>query len=107
MRSMNWRDLDGDGRIADASAALARTLRKANRELRRQGKAGLESARDVGGGALDSARRAGRTAQGMVAEKPMEAMLIAGAIGFALGWIVRRACAERIVYIESDVRDDE
>jgi ElaB/YqjD/DUF883 family membrane-anchored ribosome-binding protein len=107
MRSMNWRDLDGDGRVADASAALARTLRKANRELRRQGKAGLESARDFGGEALDSARRAGRTAQGLVAEKPMEAMLIAGAIGFALGWIVRRACAERIVYIESDVTDDE
>jgi len=105
MRSMNWRDEDGHGHVAEASAALAGALRKAERQLRHQGRAGLENAREFGAEALDGARHVGRTARDMASGRPMEAMLVAGAVGFALGWIMRRACSRRIAR-EVDGRDE-
>ena len=78
-------------RLADATGALASTWSDARHALERQRAAGLRSARAFGGDVLGQARRAGTSTRDLIAERPLEALLIAGAIGFALGWLIRRS----------------
>lgn len=77
-------------RLADASDALVSTLREANDVVARQGAAGLDYARAFGGDMISGARRAGTSTRGLIAERPVESVVIVALVGVAIGWILRR-----------------
>jgi ElaB/YqjD/DUF883 family membrane-anchored ribosome-binding protein len=77
--------------LADASQALANALHETGDTLARQRDTGLRAMRELGGSALGNARQMGRSTRSLVAERPLEAVLLVGLAGFAIGWLVRRS----------------
>lgn len=82
--------------LANASDMLAKTLENARTKLARASASSADVARDFGDELLVGARKAGRSTQSLVSERPMQSLLIVGAVAFALGWIGRRARELRI-----------
>ena len=78
-------------RFAEASEAVAATLRDAEHAFTRRGGAGLEAARAFGKDALGGARHLERSTRTLIAERPFEMLLVMGITGFAIGWIARHA----------------
>lgn len=77
--------------LAEASHALATSLHNASEALARQGGSGMRAVRVFADGAVGNARQMGRSTRSLMAERPLEAVLIAGIAGFAIGWLVRRS----------------
>jgi hypothetical protein len=78
-------------RLAAASDAIASNLQEAHRAIARHGVAGLDYARAVGGGMRKESYRLGRSARGLVGERPIESIVIIGAAAFAIGWLWHRS----------------
>lgn len=93
MLAKKWLDRAGaandaiGARLADATDTLASTWHDAQHALSRQRAAGIASARAFG----SDVRRVGSSTRSLIVERPLEALLIAGVVGFALGWLIRRS----------------
>ncbi|MGA9340794.1 MAG: hypothetical protein WBV61_00485 [Rhodanobacteraceae bacterium] len=98
---MNWMDRtlsngsDIGARVADASHNLLSALRDANHTVARQGAAGWNSARDLGSDLISRGRNVGKSTTSLIAERPLESVLIVGLAGLAIGWVLRRAQESR------------
>lgn len=77
--------------LAEASHALATSLHDAGEALARQGGSGMHAVRAFADEAVGNARQMGRSTRSLMAERPLEAALIAGVVGVAIGWLVRRS----------------
>jgi len=82
-------------RLAHASDALAAKLHDVRDSLARHGEHSLELARTGGDEIAASLRRAGRSTRGLVAERPLESIVIIGLLGVAIGWVLRRSRESR------------
>jgi hypothetical protein len=78
-------------RLAAASAALATHLHDVHQAIARRGGEGLDYARAIGGGMREESYRLGRSTRSLVAERPIESVVIIGLAAFALGWLWRRS----------------
>lgn len=77
--------------LAEASHALATSLHDAGEALARQGGSGMHAVRAFADEAVGNARQMGRSTRSLMVERPLEAALVAGIVGFAIGWLVRRS----------------
>ncbi|NCT69024.1 MAG: hypothetical protein GXC76_15460 [Rhodanobacteraceae bacterium] len=66
-------------------------MRDAEHAITRRGSAGVEAARAFGDDLLGGARHLQRSTRTLLAERPLETLLVIGIAGFAIGWIARRA----------------
>jgi len=82
-------------RLAQASDALAAKLHDVRDSLSRHGEHSLELARAGGDEIAASLRSAGRSTRGLVAERPVESIVIIGLLGVAVGWVLRRSRESR------------
>ena len=106
MNAMRWLERSNamdamNSHIASTSNGLAKHFDKARHALVDGGSHGVDVARDLGGELLVGTRRLGRSTQGMIVERPLQAVLIVGAAAFTLGWIARRARELRAARVAS------
>lgn len=78
-------------RIAAASDIVAQNLLDAQRAIARRSATGLDHARVLGGELQKGSYRLGRSTRSLVAERPVESVLIIGVAAFAIGWLWRRS----------------
>jgi ElaB/YqjD/DUF883 family membrane-anchored ribosome-binding protein len=78
-------------RLAQASDALASKLHDVRHSLARHGEHGLDLARASGDEIAAGLRRAGHSTRSLLAERPVESIVIVGLLGVAIGWILRRS----------------
>jgi len=78
-------------RFASASDALVNHLQTTRNALARTGTSGLDYARQVGNDMTKGTYRLGRSTRSLVAERPIESVVIIGAAAFAVGWLWRRS----------------
>lgn len=78
-------------RLAAAREMLGDALQDSRAALVERGSERLDGARALGLEAWQGARRGGRAAGRAMAGHPWETLLLAGAAGIAIGWIVRHA----------------
>ena len=84
--------LDGSharDRLIEASHELGSAIRGGRARMARQAAASMDYARGLTDEALSRGREVGRSARGVVADRPLEALLIVGLASFACGWILR------------------
>ncbi len=82
-------------RLAHASDALAAKLHDVRDSLARRGEHGLDLARTGGDQVAASLRRAGYSTRSLIAERPVESVVIIGLLGVAIGWVLRRSRESR------------
>lgn len=78
-------------RIAAASDLVAQNLLDAHRAIARRSAAGLDHAKAFGGELQKETYRFGRSTRSLVAERPIESVVIIGVAAFAIGWLWRRS----------------
>jgi len=82
-------------RLAHASDALAAKLHDVRDSLARHGGHSLELARTGSDEIAAGLRRAGNSTRGLIAERPVESIVIIGLLGVAIGWVLRRSRESR------------
>jgi len=82
-------------RFAAASDALVDHLQTTRNALARSGNSGLDYARQLGSDMTDSTYRFGRSTRTLVAERPIESVVIISVAAFAVGWLWRRSRESR------------
>jgi hypothetical protein len=78
-------------RIAAASDALVNHLQTTRNAISRTGTSGLDYARQIGSDVTRGSYRLGRSTRSLVAERPIESVVIIGVAAFAVGWLWRRS----------------
>jgi len=78
-------------RLAQASDALASKLHDVRHSLAHHGEHGLDLARASADEVAAGLRRAGHSTRSLLAERPVESIVIVGLLGVAIGWILRRS----------------
>lgn len=78
-------------RIAAASDAVAQNLLDAHRAVSRRSAAGIDHARALGEELQKGSYRLARSTRSLVAERPVESVVIIGVAAFAIGWLWRRS----------------
>lgn len=82
-------------RFAEASDALVNHLQTTRNALARTGNSGLDYARQLGSDVTDGTYRFGRSTRTLVAERPIESVVIISVAAFAVGWLWRRSRESR------------
>jgi hypothetical protein len=78
-------------RFAAASDALVNHLQTTRNAIARTGTSGLDYARQIGSDVTKGSYRLGRSTRSLVAERPIESVVIIGVAAFAVGWLWRRS----------------
>jgi ElaB/YqjD/DUF883 family membrane-anchored ribosome-binding protein len=78
-------------KFAAASDALVNQLQSTRSALSRSGSAGVDYARQLSNDVTQGTYRFGRSTRTLVAERPIESVMIIGAAAFAVGWLWRRS----------------
>jgi hypothetical protein len=78
-------------RFAAASDALVNHLQTTRDVLARKGISSLAQARQLGDDVTQGTYRFGRSTRTLVAERPIESVVIIGVAAFAVGWLWRRS----------------
>jgi len=78
-------------RFAAASDALVNHLQATRDVIARSGSSGLDYARQIGSDVTNSTYRFGRSTRTLVADRPIESVVIIGVAAFAIGWLWRRS----------------
>jgi hypothetical protein len=79
------------GALHAVSEAVRDGAHDARGTLARGGTAGLEVMRSFGSDVADGVRQMRGSGRAAVADHPVAALLAAGVVGFAAGWVLRRA----------------
>jgi ElaB/YqjD/DUF883 family membrane-anchored ribosome-binding protein len=81
---------DAGERLIEASRGFGDALRDATARISHGASTGADYARSLGEDVYTESRRAARTTQRLIEQRPLEAVLIVGLASFAIGWVLRR-----------------